>query len=90
MKIEVDIKITPQQLAELFCEMNDDEQTRFFGDVAHIMSGWKPHERELQIEFIGSHLVDCECGGAGARELIKGIYRSMVAAQERYRPGAKL
>lgn len=85
MKIEVDINFTPRQLAERFCDLNDDEQTRFFGEVAQIMSTWKAHERDLQIQFIGSHLVDCECGSEGARELIAGINQSMVATQERLR-----
>ena len=81
MKIEADIDLTSRQLAEAFCEMNDDEQTRCFGDVAAVMETWAPHKRLLQVSFIGSHLVDCDCGGERARELITGIYEAMTESK---------
>lgn len=40
MKVEIDIPITPQQLAEAFCDMMADEQSDFFAHFWQIAKGW--------------------------------------------------
>ncbi len=39
-KIEVDFKITPESLADVFCDMNADEQASFFNHVSDFTSKW--------------------------------------------------
>ena len=35
-KVEVDLKITPEEMAELFLDMSAEEQARFFNEAASI------------------------------------------------------
>lgn len=38
--VEIDIPITPRQLAEEFCDMLSDDQEAFFVQVGEIAKGW--------------------------------------------------
>lgn len=38
--IEIDVPISPSELAEEFCDMDGDEQAEFFGAVWRIAKGW--------------------------------------------------
>jgi hypothetical protein len=39
VKLEVDLHLTPAQLAEAFCAMGDEQQAQFFTEVLEIASG---------------------------------------------------
>ncbi len=67
---EVAIELTSEDLAEAFCEMDDDQQAQFFVHVAHNMSAWKPSGAAMQLRFIGDHLRECECSTADARNWV--------------------
>ena len=61
---------TPQGVAALFCDMNDDEQTVFFAEVYRLMGTWtEGGGRTMQLHYIAGHANTCACG-ADARELI--------------------
>ena len=64
---------THEVLADLFCELDDDQQARFFVRAAAVMDGWGDGKREQQAWFIGEHLRTCTCSSPGARELVRGI-----------------
>lgn len=38
-KIDVSIKLTPRELAELFCEMNNEEMAEFFTECKRLSEG---------------------------------------------------
>ena len=46
---DVTIKHTPEELADLFAELDSGEQARFFNRIAEVASKWKsPFEFQLQ------------------------------------------
>ena len=77
---KVKVPISIRTLAEIFCNMDDDKQARFFVEVADIMGKWEPEDpqsvwigAEGQAQAIGGHLRNCECSTEAARELIRSI-----------------
>jgi len=47
-KIDVEINITPHEIAREFCGLDADGQARFFNSVAVFVSDWKyPFETQL-------------------------------------------
>jgi hypothetical protein len=38
--VEVEIEVSPKELATVFCEMNANEQAEFFNQVALISDSW--------------------------------------------------
>lgn len=77
MKYEFDLKLTPRQLAELFCDMDDDAQAQFFVECAAVMEEWPAHARLMQLHLVGEHLRDCKCSTDEGRELVRNIFASM-------------
>lgn len=77
MILPIEVKLTPAQLAEAFCEMDDDAQAQFFVECAKIMDTWGVLARQMQSMLIGNHLRDCECSTLQARELVEMIADSM-------------
>ena len=82
LAVMVDVPLTLEQLAGLFVELDDDSQAKFFVEVARLMQGWTPHERNMQAHYIGRHLRDCACSTEEARELVAGIAESMADPKE--------
>ena len=39
-KIVIDLNLTPEELADRFCEFSSDEQARFFNEIGVITSKW--------------------------------------------------
>ena len=82
MKLTVDMTLTPRQLAEVWCEMNDEDQAQFFIEAAAIIRTWPDiMGRQLQAMEVGKHLAECSCSNDDARELVRDI----VAGMEPYR-----
>ena len=73
-----------RELAEGFCELDDEQQADFFIACAHIMSQWKgtlftgQAAGEWQMRLVGRHLRDCGCSNEDARNLV----RELAAALE--------
>jgi hypothetical protein len=72
------VALSAEDLAEAFCEMDDDAQAQFFVEVARIIRSWEGVARHLAVAAIGNHLRTCECATADARELV----RDLAAATE--------
>lgn len=64
---------TPEALADLFCDLDDDQQARFFVRAAAVMDGWGFGKLDMQAIYIGRHLRTCACSSDGARELVRTI-----------------
>lgn len=39
-KIDVDIELSPEDLADCFCNLHDDEQAMFFNHIAELVKTW--------------------------------------------------
>lgn len=70
IKTEIDLDIKTG--AEWFCDLSDDEQCKFFVEVARIMDGW-PGGGDSQLYYIGGHLKNCKCSTPEAREMIRAL-----------------
>ncbi len=44
--------VTPEMLAEMFCEMGSDGQARFFNRIAEIAQTWKLSGLYMQLQWI--------------------------------------
>ena len=63
-------------LAEGFCRLDDDHQSKFFVFVARIMGQWDNGvglKRDSQAYYIGKHLQTCKCSTPEAREFLESI-----------------
>lgn len=78
MKLTVDIKLTPRELAQAFCDMDDEAQAQFFIDAADIASGWKGALADWQWHTVGKHLLRCECSTDLAREMVTSIAEAIT------------
>ena len=65
VKVPIDVR----RLAEIFANMNDEQQAQFFIEAADVMKDYV----DSQCWYIGKHLRECECSTEGARDLIRTI-----------------
>ena len=65
-------------LAETFSRMNDDQQAKFFNEVAAIMKRWPNFGMGQQAFYIGRHLKRCECSTEDARDFIREVHEAMT------------
>lgn len=73
-----DVFLSVADIAEAFCQMDDDEQARFFVEVARIMEAYPgPAAGLLQRGAIARHLSTCECATELAREWLRDITSSL-------------
>ncbi|KKN41455.1 hypothetical protein LCGC14_0723260 [marine sediment metagenome] len=69
---EDDTAIAP--LAKAFCNLDDDQQAKFFVEVVRIAGDWgTSNAAEHQALAIGRHLKTCSCSTEGARDFIRSI-----------------
>lgn len=71
----VEVELSAPLLAEMFCEMDDEQQTQFFCAVGRIMQSWPPLAREMQPHAIANHLARCECSSEEGRWFVREIAR---------------
>ena len=76
MEIILEVKLTPAQVAEAFCELDDEQQTDVFIEVGKIASKWVAGG-SMQWFNLGRHLRDCSCSTWEARNIIEGIFGGM-------------
>ena len=72
MKLEVEIKLTPRQLAEAFCDLDDEQQADFFIEAARIAASWRDGA-VMQWWYVGRHLRTCTCSTEEAREMVREL-----------------
>lgn len=74
--INTEIEISPENVAELFCKMDDLEQVRFFNTVAEIAANWD-NGFAFQMEAMIGHTTLTD----GARRVMKvlGEYSTHAA-----------
>lgn len=76
IELTVRVSLSPRQIAELFCEMNDEDQAQFFIETAAIAATWKTDMGTgWQWWRVGRHLLNCSCSNEEARELVREIAR---------------
>jgi len=81
MKLEIQLDLTPVQLAQAFCDLSDEEQAQFFIEAARIArETWQGPATFLQWREVGKHLAACACSTDDARELVRDIAEGMDAA----------
>jgi hypothetical protein len=74
----IEIRLSPSELAEAFCEMNDEEQADFFIKVSEYARAWpEPGAFSIQLFNIGRHLRTCSCATDDARQVVRDIYEGM-------------
>ena len=67
------IRLTVGQIAAAFASLDDEEQTKFFCEVAKIMSAWGPGKLETQCFNLGRHLRTCPCTSWGAQQVMEAM-----------------
>lgn len=70
-----EVEVTIEQIASWFAAMDDDQQAKFFVEVAKIAQSWK--DPGMQWWLVGSHLRNCECSTEDARELVRTLYAGL-------------
>lgn len=72
MKIEMTstVELDIPTLAKVFSALDDDEQARFFVEVAKHFTAFGDFGFDQQAYYIGSHLRNCKCSTDESRQLI--------------------
>ncbi|MEO7535855.1 MAG: hypothetical protein ABIU30_18485 [Ferruginibacter sp.] len=52
---QVEINVSVTEVAHLFCNMDDREQSAFFNEVAHNVKNWKTNAFDLQAHSISEN-----------------------------------
>jgi hypothetical protein len=76
VKLTREIKLTPEELAEAFCEMDDDSQAKFFVECARIERSWDRAGSFMYVDQwreVGKHLRECACSTEDAREMVRRL-----------------
>ena len=78
MKLTLDRKLTPAEIAEAFCELDDERQAQVFIEIAALAQTWGTSP-SMQWSYIGKHLRDCACSTWEARDMVKEIAEVLEA-----------
>jgi hypothetical protein len=80
VKLEVNVELSPAQLAKAFCDMDDEAQAQFFIECARLAEGWRASASDPTIlgpdwqwYTVGRHLRTCACSTEEARDMVRGI-----------------
>lgn len=75
-------EITVEQLASIFCELNDEQMAQFFIECAKLEAAWPehPYGRFGQWWLVGRHLRTCACSTDDARAMINEIATAITYA----------
>lgn len=70
-KLMVEVSLTPRQVAEAFCDLDDEQQAQVFIEVALLASRWEASAFVGSQWFaVGRHLRDCSCSSDAARNVV--------------------
>lgn len=50
--VEVEVKVSPEKVAELFCSMDADEQAAFFNRIAEDVKTWPSCNFDMQMHYV--------------------------------------
>lgn len=75
--MEAEVDLTVERLADLFCELDDDTQAKFFVRCAENAKAFKFGNHGQWWE-VGRHLRTCACSTLEARDMIEAIHDGMV------------
>lgn len=78
MKLELDLTLTPEQIAEAFCALDDQGQADFFIAVAAFAKKNWEDSPMTQWMAVGNHLRSCECSNDDARDVIESIHYGLT------------
>ena len=70
----IEIEFTAKLIADMFCMLDDEQQTQFFVEVAKIFQTF-PMNGDMQTHYIANHLAGCECSSDGARAFVRELVR---------------
>lgn len=91
MRLTVERKLTPLEIAEAFCELDDESQAQVFIEAARIAAGWGIGRHSLGADWqwfsIGRHLRTCSCSTEEARDMVKAIADGAVPSLTTNRSG---
>ncbi len=79
MTLTLDVKLTPQQVAEAWCDLDDEGQAQFFIECARISAKWGPSNFQQWLS-VGRHLRDCACSTDEARDLVRDIASPLMVS----------
>lgn len=68
-----EVEITPELLGQLFADLDDDGQARFFVAAANVAKNWTG-DWTYQFWAVGGHLRNCACSTEEARDLVRNLH----------------
>ena len=83
MKLTLDRKLTPAEIAEAFCELDDEQQAQVFIEIGRVASGWKADGGLPTMTWheVGRHLRDCPCSTYEGRQVVEDIADGLAEAR---------
>lgn len=87
LTLPVALELTVRQLAEAFCQLDDEAMAQFFIECADIASKWRIQDpRSLGAGWmwfvVGRHLRDCACSTYEVRDMVTEIASGMIEKEE--------
>lgn len=70
MKREIEIQLTPRELAREFAELSAERQVDFFVELEHVFRAWSSYRRDRQTQDIGAEL---RAAGDYAQQIIRKL-----------------
>lgn len=70
------VSLSPEQLAEAFCALDDEAQATFFIEAARLAHAWL-NGPGSQWHLVGRHLQTCPCSTEAAREMVREIAEAL-------------
>jgi hypothetical protein len=80
MKLTVERKLTPAEVAQAFCELDDDQMAQVFVEAAKIEATWSGPGfmgPGWQWYAVGRHLRTCSCSTEDARDMVREIAKAI-------------
>lgn len=77
IKTETEVDLNVELAAQVFANLDDEQQADFIIQVAEIAKGWGPGKAWYQWFTIGRHLATCDCSTQEARDMILEIARGI-------------
>lgn len=72
VEMKTTVTVTPELLAQIFCDMSDEQQCMFFVEIGRISEASESNF-DQQWYYLAGHLRSCECSTDAARAFIKNL-----------------
>ncbi len=77
MRLQQEIKLTPAEVAEAFCDLGDEQQAQVFIEIALIGQRWRAADERADPNYqwwlVGRHLRACSCATEEARDVVREL-----------------